>query len=118
MAIAPQVCAAYQRDGVVVLRNLVAPEALEALRQGVTANMASPGPWANEYTPTGATGRFFDDYVNWNRFSQFAEIGMHGAVPSAALNLMGTNVARLFHEHVLVKEAETKEVTPWHHDDH
>ena len=117
MAIDPQVCAAYQRDGVVVLRNLVAPEALEALRQGVTANMASPGPWANEYTPTGATGRFFDDYVNWNRFSQFAEVGMHGAVPSAALNLMGTNVARLFHEHVLVKEAETKEVTPWHHDD-
>jgi hypothetical protein len=59
MAIDPQLNAAYQRDGVVVLRNLVTPEALEALRQGVTANMASPGPWANEYTPAGATGRFF-----------------------------------------------------------
>ena len=58
MAIDPQVCSAYQRDGVVVLRNLVSPEALEALRQGVAANMANPGPWANEYTPTGAAGRF------------------------------------------------------------
>ena len=51
MSIDPQLNAAFQRDGVVVLRNLVAPDALEALRQGVTANMASPGPWANEYTP-------------------------------------------------------------------
>jgi len=30
---------------------------------------------------------------------------------------MGCTTARLFHEHVLVKEAETREVTPWHHDD-
>jgi ectoine hydroxylase-related dioxygenase (phytanoyl-CoA dioxygenase family) len=117
MAIDSQLNAAYQRDGVVVLRNLVTPEALEALRQGVTANMASPGPWANEYTPAGAAGRFFDDYVNWNRIQPFAEVGMQGSVPEAALNLMGTTTARLFHEHVLVKEAETKEVTPWHHDD-
>lgn len=30
---------------------------------------------------------------------------------------MDTHEARLFHEHVLTKEAETSEVTPWHHDD-
>ncbi|MFY8157817.1 MAG: phytanoyl-CoA dioxygenase, partial [Ilumatobacteraceae bacterium] len=76
MAIDPHLCTAYQRDGVVVLRNLVSPEALESLRKGVAANMASPGPWANEYTPVGAAGRFFDDYVNWNRFPEFAEFGM------------------------------------------
>ncbi len=107
----------YQRDGVVVLRNIVSPEAIASLRDGVAANMAAPGPWANEYTPTGATGRFFDDYVNWQRIKQFADVGLVGAVPQAALQLMGTREARLFHEHVLVKEAETKEVTPWHHDD-
>ncbi|NBW91730.1 MAG: phytanoyl-CoA dioxygenase, partial [Actinobacteria bacterium] len=80
MALDPQLAESYQRDGVVVLRNLVTPEALIDLRKGVADNMASPGPWANEYTPTGATGRFFDDYVNWNRFPQFAEVGMHGSV--------------------------------------
>jgi len=107
----------YQRDGVVVLRNIVSPETIASLRDGVAANMAAPGPWANEYTPTGSTGRFFDDYVNWQRIKQFADVGLVGAVPQAALQLMGTREARLFHEHVLVKEAETKEVTPWHHDD-
>ena len=44
MAVDPQICDAYQRDGVVVLRNLVTPESLELLRNGVAANMASPGP--------------------------------------------------------------------------
>ena len=117
MTMDQHVCAAYQRDGVVVLRNLVSPEALELLRQGVASNMACPGPWANEYTPSGAAGRFFDDYVNWQRFAQFAEVGTRGPVPEAALDLMGGSSCRLFHEHVLVKEAETKEVTPWHHDD-
>ena len=107
----------YQTDGVVVLRNLVTPTALEALREDMAANMASPGPWANEYTPKGAQGRFFDDYVNWQRFPTFAQVGTEGAVPHVALQLMQSRTARLFHEHVLVKEAETKEVTPWHHDD-
>lgn len=107
----------YQRDGVVVLRDLVGTDALQALGDGVEANMSSPGPWANEYTPVGSTGRFFDDYVNWQRIQQFADVGANGTVPEVALQLMGTREARLFHEHVLVKEAETREVTPWHHDD-
>ena len=117
MALNADLVAAYKRDGVVVLRNLVSSEDLEQLRQGVEANMKSPGPWANEYTPAGASGRFFDDYVNWQRVPQFERVGNHGSVPQAALDLMATKTARMFHEHVLVKEAQTREVTPWHHDD-
>ena len=113
----PKTIAAYQRDGVVVIPNLVDAKQLELLRQGVAENMASPGPWANEYTPQGTAGRFFDDYVNWQRIEQFSDVAISGDVPKVALQLMGTSTARLFHEHVLVKEAETKEVTPWHHDD-
>ena len=117
MALDPSLVATYKRDGVVVLRNLVSSEALEQLQQGVEANMKSPGPWANEYTPAGASGRFFDDYVNWQRIPQFEQIGNTGSVAQAALDLMATKTARMFHEHVLVKEAQTREVTPWHHDD-
>ncbi len=117
MPLDPTLVANYKRDGVVVLRNLVSLDAIDLLRQGVEANMTSPGPWANEYTPAGASGRFFDDYVNWQRTSHFEQVGNHGSVPQAALDLMATESARMFHEHVLVKEAQTREVTPWHHDD-
>ncbi len=117
MRTSPNLVRDYQRDGVVVLPNLVSADALESLAQGVEKNMSSPGPWSNEYTPAGSTGRFFDDYVNWQRIKQFAEVGTIGPVPEAALQLMGTREVRLFHEHVLVKEADTSEITPWHHDD-
>jgi ectoine hydroxylase-related dioxygenase (phytanoyl-CoA dioxygenase family) len=29
---------------------------------------------------------------------------------------MGSTTSRFFHEHVLVKEPGTREITPWHHD--
>lgn len=115
--LAPSVVETYQRDGVVVLKNLLSAGAIAELARGVEANLAAPGPWANEYTPQGSAGRFFDDYVNWERFDDFRRHGTDGPIPRAARELMGTRLARLFHEHVLVKEAETKEVTPWHHDD-
>lgn len=117
MHISAELIGDYQRDGVVVLPKLVSTDALNKLAEGVEINMSSPGPWANEYTPAGATGRFFDDYVNWQRIQQFADVGTTGSIPAAALQLMGTNEARFFHDHVLVKEAETREITPWHHDD-
>ncbi|TSA54327.1 MAG: phytanoyl-CoA dioxygenase [Actinobacteria bacterium] len=117
MPLDPNLVAAYQRDGVVVLKGIVDADAIAALKTGVEANITSPGPWANEYTPAGTSGRFFDDYVNWQRIPQFEDVGTHGSVPMAALGLMATKTARLFHEHVLVKEAKTREVTPWHHDD-
>jgi len=117
MALPPSIVEAYQRDGVVVLRGLVTSATITDLARGVEANLAAPGPWANEYTPQGTTGRFFDDYVNWQRIEDFARHATTGPVPAAARELMGCTTARLFHEHVLVKEAETREVTPWHHDD-
>ena len=117
MALPPSIVEAYQRDGVVVLRGLVTSATIADLARGVEANLAAPGPWANEYTPQGTTGRFFDDYVNWQRIEDFARHATTGPVPVAARELMGCTTARLFHEHVLVKEAETREVTPWHHDD-
>lgn len=117
MALSPSIIEAYQRDGVVVLRGLVTSATIADLARGVEANLAAPGPWANEYTPQGTTGRFFDDYVNWQRIEDFARHATTGPVPAAARELMGCTTARLFHEHVLVKEAETREVTPWHHDD-
>lgn len=48
----------YERDGVVVLRNVLPSELIEELAKGVRANMDAPSEWANEYTPTGSGGRF------------------------------------------------------------
>ena len=107
----------YARDGVVVLKGVVDGALLETLARGVEKNLASPGPWANDYTPDGQPGRFFDDYVNWQRISEFGDAALGGVLPRIAAGLLGTRSPRFFHEHVLVKEPGTPTPTPWHHDD-
>lgn len=107
----------YRRDGVVVLRGVLPGDLLEALAAGVDKNLAEPSDWTNDYTPKGAGGRFFDDYVSWERIPEFRNAALAGPLPEIAGALMGTRRPRFFHEHVLVKEPGTVTPTPWHHDD-
>ncbi|WP_137702889.1 phytanoyl-CoA dioxygenase family protein [Marimonas lutisalis] len=105
----------YQRDGVTVIRGLFADH-VEALRAGVARNMAEPGPYASENEKQGETGRFFDDYCNWQRIPEFEEVIRTSPAAEVAAELMGSETVQLFHDHVLVKEPGTSLATPWHTD--
>ncbi|MDK3017174.1 phytanoyl-CoA dioxygenase family protein [Pseudodonghicola flavimaris] len=105
----------FQHDGVVLVPGLFAGQ-VEMLRQGVAANMAAPGPYASENRKAGETGRFFDDYCNWQRIPEFAEAVAQSPVAEVAADLMGSNSVQMFHDHVLVKEPGTSMATPWHQD--
>lgn len=107
--------AAYRADGAVHLPGLFAGE-VERLRAGVARNMAVPGPYAAENTGAGEGGRFFDDYCNWERIPEFADVIRHSPAARVAAALMGSPVAQFFHDHVLVKEPGTAKPTPWHQD--
>lgn len=108
---------AYRTHGVVVLPGVISGAILAKIEAGVAKNMENPSKWANEYTPEGSGGRFFDDYVNWQNIPEFADVALEGSLPQIAGELMGTTAPRFFHEHVLVKEPGTATPTPWHHDD-
>ena len=107
----------YRHHGVVVLPQMLDRGTLDAIADGIAMNMASPSIWSNDYTPKDAGGRFFDDYVNWQRIDHFKTSATTGPLPRIAGQLMGTKRPRFFHEHVLVKEPGTVTPTPWHHDD-
>jgi ectoine hydroxylase-related dioxygenase (phytanoyl-CoA dioxygenase family) len=106
---------AYQRDGVVMIPGLFAAH-VDALRSGVARNMAAPGPYASENEKAGETGRFFDDYCNWERIPEFAEVVQDRTIADAAGALMSSGRVQMFHDHVLVKEPGTSMATPWHSD--
>ena len=108
--------AAFRHDGVVVVRDVLDQAILDELAEAVDENLAAPGPWANDYTPEGSSGRFFGDYVNWERIEGYRNAALHGPLPQLAKTLLG-ETPRFFHEHTLVKEQDTHEVTPWHHDE-
>lgn len=105
----------YQRDGVVLIRGLWS-DYVETLREGIERNMRDPGPYAAENLKPGEGGRFFDDYCNWTRIPEFAEVIQKSAAAEVAADLMQSQSVQMFHDHVLVKEPGTSKPTPWHQD--
>ena len=105
----------YEKEGVVFVKGLFAKR-VEILRAGIARNMAEPGPYAAENLLKGEAGRFFDDYCNWQRISEFQETIAHSDVVEVAAKLMRSKRVQLFHDHVLVKEPGTAKATPWHQD--
>ncbi len=107
---------AFDRDGAVCLRGAFELEWLEVLAHGVERNLTDISPLGVRYTPEGAPGGFVDDYCRWQDFAEYRRFLFESNAAEIAASLMRSSVVRLFHEHVLVKEPGTLEVTPWHHD--
>ena len=107
--------AEFQSDGVTVLRGAFA-EWVGTLRRGVDFNIANPGPDGRFYTGNAGAGRFMTDYCNWQRIPEYRDFIFNSPVAGIARELMASRSVQLFHEHVLVKEADADVPTPWHHD--
>ncbi|MDT4855637.1 Phytanoyl-CoA dioxygenase (PhyH) [compost metagenome] len=61
-------------------------------------------------------GWFFEDFCNWTEFEEYRRFIFESRVGSVAAQLMGCDSARLYHDHLLVKEPNTRQRTPWHQD--
>ena len=107
---------AFDRDGAIVLRGAFDLAWLEKLAAGVEKNFADPGPYSTVYTETGKPGGFYDDYCNWQRIEEYEDFVRNSPAGEIVAKLMRSGTAQIYHEHVLVKEPGTGEVTPWHHD--
>ena len=106
----------YERDGVICLRSVFEPAWLEQLAVGVGKNFAAPGPYHTVYTAKDNPGGFYDDYCNWSRIGEYEDFISNSCAGEIAGRMMRSTTARIYHEHVLVKEPGTREPTPWHHD--
>lgn len=106
---------AYKADGAVLVKGLFR-DWVEVIRAGIERNMTEPGPYAAENLAPGETGRFFDDYCNWQRIPEFEDVIRNSAAGNVAAQLMQSSTAQIFHDHVLVKEPGTTKATPWHQD--
>jgi ectoine hydroxylase-related dioxygenase (phytanoyl-CoA dioxygenase family) len=107
---------AFRRDGVVVLRGLLGPESLETLARGVERNLAALSPLGMNATRPGEPGAFIEDFRNWQRIPEYEDVIRNSRLGGAAGELLGADEVRLFHDHLLVKEAGTLDRSPWHQD--
>jgi ectoine hydroxylase-related dioxygenase (phytanoyl-CoA dioxygenase family) len=110
-----EMVAAYARDGVVLIPGLLA-DRLAALAADVEANIGAPSPLNRSYQPADGSAPFFQDYCNWQRYPAYRAAILESAMAECAARLMNSRTARIFHEHVLVKEPGNSMKTPWHQD--
>ncbi|NWF44788.1 phytanoyl-CoA dioxygenase [Hydrogenophaga sp. D2P1] len=114
--IAADAVQAYARDGAVVLRGVLNAEELRKLEAGIEHNLAHLSPLALVASEPDDPGRFVEDFCTWQNNPAYQQILCDGALPHIAAQLMQSRAVRLYHDHLLVKEAGTRQPTPWHQD--
>src|SRR6201988_383313 len=108
--------AAFQADGAVVLRGLLAPAEIELLRAGIDDNLAHPSPRAKVASTRDDPGFFLEDFYCWQENERYRRVIFGSALGEAGALLMLSASARLYHDHMLTKEPGTRQRTPWHQD--
>ena len=114
--VSDQQVADFARDGAICIKQLLTPDEVALLRDGIDANLAAPSPRAKVASRPDDPGRFFEDFCNWQDIPQFGRFVRDTPLALAAQRLMQSRTVRLYHDHVLVKEPGTRQKTPWHQD--
>ena len=106
----------YQNYGVTVLRNIISIKWIKKLQIGVIKNFKNPSKYKCVYEKNIEKELFYDDYCNWQRIDEYKQFFFNSGIAKIASRLMKSKKVNIFHEHVLIKEPESKNRTPWHQD--
>jgi ectoine hydroxylase-related dioxygenase (phytanoyl-CoA dioxygenase family) len=107
---------AFQRDGAICLRGMISPSDLRTLQDGIDDNLAHPSPRAKIANGPDDPGRFIEDFRCWPENTRYRAFIFDSGIGESAAMLMQSQTARLYHDHMLTKEAQTRQRTPWHQD--
>lgn len=116
MQLSAQTIESFATDGAVVLRGVLHAEQLVLLERGIEHNLAHLSPLALVASEPDDPGRFVEDFCTWQSNPDYRSLLCDSALPRVAAQLMHSTSVRLYHDHLLVKEAATRQPTPWHQD--
>ncbi|MBU6452192.1 MAG: phytanoyl-CoA dioxygenase family protein [Cyanobacteria bacterium REEB67] len=115
-AVTAEALAAFAADGALCLRQVLNTDELAILTEGIEANLKDLSPRAKVASRPDDPGYFVEDFCNWQQFEQYQKLLFDSPLPAVAGLLLGSATVRLYHDHLLVKEANTRQKTPWHQD--
>lgn len=106
--------AAYQRDGVVVLRDVISPEWQQRIADAIERDIANPGPFDHSYDSE--TGHFHGNLLIWQNDPDFAAFCLESPAKSIAKQCLAATRLNLLYDQLFVKEPRTPNRTRWHND--
>lgn len=107
---------AFQRAGAVCLRQVLNTDELAILREGIEYNLSSLSHRAKVASRPDDPGYFVEDFCTWQINPHYQKIIFETSLGAVAGQLMQSDSVRLYHDHLLVKEPGTRQITPWHQD--
>ena len=75
----------------------------------IDRQLASPSVWVHDTNPGGNEQRFLHDRYLWPTDPDFREFAFNSGVGELAAQAMGSSSARIYFDHVFVKEPNTPE---------
>ncbi len=116
VALSDQTIATFRDDGVVKIPRVVEKDQIDEILEVATAQLAEPGTWVTDTNPGASTGRLFTTRYLWPDVGAVNRFAFESGVAEIAGRLMGATSSRLYFDHLLIKEPETANPTPWHQD--
>lgn len=114
--IAEEEIVTYVEDGVVCLRGLFQPDAIERLRALIDEDIRAPSKMRKEVNEKGGTGEFFADTFVCHHLPGFRQVIEASPMAEIAGALLQAGKINLIFDQILVKEPGTSTRTVWHHD--
>ena len=114
-----QARAAYQRDGVVCLRNAFDEKWVAQGRRAIAAALRtrSRSELREVHKKDGERGNFFFDTFLWRRLPSFHRFTFESPAAALARDVMQSKTLLLYFDMAIVKEPGTSARTPWHYDE-
>ena len=106
----------YNQTGVLYIPNLLSAKEIKRLENGIELNLQNLSTMAKVASPESDTGLFIEDFCIWQDNPYYKQIIFDSPLAAIAGLLMQSKQVRLYHDHILVKEPYTQNVTPWHQD--
>ena len=107
--------AAYQEDGVVLIRGLFDSYWLDVLAEGVEENLKNPTQRTTYYVDE-PEHKFFYDACTLGEINGYDRLMLDSPMAEAAAKLMRSSSAILFYVSVFVRSQGIRKRTPWHQD--
>ena len=107
----------YQRDGVIMLKNIFDDRWLEILAEGIEGNLRHPSKRTTTYVNDPANNEhFFFDALILGEVGAYDKLMLNSPMAEAVAHLMGSSRAILYYISVFVRSPGTHTRTPWHQD--
>ncbi|MGD0084396.1 MAG: phytanoyl-CoA dioxygenase family protein [Acidimicrobiales bacterium] len=111
-----ELVAAFAHDGVVCVRQVLDPDELADAARAIDVALANLSPLAQMASGSDDPGSFSEDFCRWREIPEIERLAKNSRLPEIAATLMASPEVRFYHDHILVKEAGTRQRTPWHQD--